>query len=66
MRKNGTKYEKIDTLPKNALPVSAFAEKLGIAVGQVYIKYERFINGKGKDPNYSIRCFMGSNFIISN
>jgi hypothetical protein len=66
MRKNGTKYKKIDTLPKNALPVSKFAEKLGIAVGQVYIKYERFINGKGKDPKYSIRCFMGSNFIISN
>lgn len=66
MRKNGTKYEKIDTLPKGAMPVSKFAEELGIAVGQVYIKYERYLNGKGKYPNYEIRCFMGSNFIISN
>lgn len=64
MRKNGTKYPSITHLPDNAMPVSKFAEQLGIAVGQVYMKVFRHELGKGAKPNYSIRCFMGANFVI--
>ena len=64
MRKGGTIYPKITKLPANAQPVSEYAALNNIAVGQVYIKYKRFEAGTGKDPEYKIRCFMGSNFVI--
>lgn len=64
MRRNGTIYPVIKQLPANALPVSAFAEREKTAVGYVYTKYKRYLEGKGQDPGYEIRCFMGSNYII--
>lgn len=65
MRLNGTKYESIDQLPKNAIVVSKFADSNSMAVGYVYVKYERFIKGEtNKHPGYTIRCFQGSNFVI--
>ncbi len=64
MRLNGTKYELINKLPSTAIPVSIFAKDNNIAVGQVYIKYERYLNNNGKNPNYTIRCFLGSNYVI--
>ena len=64
MRINGTKYETIDKLPAAAQPVSQFASSKNTAVGYIYIKYERYLSGKGSNPGYSIKCFKGSNFII--
>lgn len=64
MRLNGTKYEAIDNLPRNALPVSMYANNNNMAVGYVYIKYERYLIGKGTKPPYTIKCWNGSNYII--
>ena len=69
MRIKGTKYPAIDKLPSGAMPVSRFADKEKMAVGYVYIKYERHFNpqpGKkaGEYPGYVIRCFQGSNYVI--
>lgn len=69
MRKNGTKYTAIDRLPNNALTVSKYANQQGIAVAQVYTKYERHITGylngnKGSDPGYSIVCWQGMNWVV--
>ena len=64
MRMNGTKYDVIDTLPAEAVPVSVYARNNNTAVGYIYVKYERYLNGKGSKPDYTIKCFMGSNFII--
>ena len=51
------------------MPVSMFAKDNEMAVGYVYIKYERHFNpqpGKkaGEYPGYVIRCFQGSNYVI--
>lgn len=62
MRLKGTKYEKIERLPRNAVPVSRYAADNNTAVGYIYIKYER----KGSAAGYTIRCFKGSNFVIPN
>lgn len=69
MRINGTKYQRIEKLPKGAVAVSQYAHDNQLQVGQVYIKYERFVAGykngtKGKDPGYTIRCWQGMNFVI--
>lgn len=64
MRINGTKYDTIEKLPAIAQPVSEYARENNTAVGYVYIKYERFLAGKGSNPGYSIKCFKGSNFVI--
>ena len=44
MRLKGTKYPNIDKLPSGAMPVSMFAKDNEMAVGYVYIKYERHFN----------------------
>lgn len=64
MRINGTKYEMINSLPSNALPVSIYAHNNNTAVGYVYIKYDRHLRGEGSKPNYTIKCFQGSNFVL--
>lgn len=70
MRTNGTKYGPIAKLPKTAKPVSQYALEAKLAVGQIYMKYERYIHGypntgtKGPDPGYTIRCWNGMNFVI--
>ena len=69
MRIKGTKYPAIEKLPVGAMPVSMFAKDNEMAVGYVYIKYERHFNpqpGKkaGEYPGYVIRCFQGSNYVI--
>ena len=64
MRKNGTIYEAINALPENALPVSTYAREQNIAVGQIYMKYKRYLNGSSNKPDYTIRCFKGANFVI--
>lgn len=64
MRRNGTKYESIERLPDDAQPVSLFAAGQNTAVGVVYIRYDRYLSGKGKDPGYKIVCYMGMNWVI--
>jgi len=69
MRIKGTKYPAIDKLPSGAMPVSLFAKEKNMAVGYVYIKYERHFNPEpdknpGEYPGYIIRCFQGSNYVI--
>jgi len=54
----GTKYNTIDTLPKDAVKVSQYAKDNNITVAYVYIKHSR---GKAK---YNIVSFQGINFII--
>lgn len=65
MRKKGTKYDKIEILPKKARTVSTYAEEEGIGnPSYVCVKYDRFVAGKGGYPGYDIRCFQGMNFVI--
>lgn len=75
MRTEGTKYEEIDELPRGALPVSKFARKKKISSpAYVHVKYDRFKFGytntqgnftHGEDPGYEIRCYEGTNYVIS-
>ncbi len=64
MRLNGTKYDSINILPANALPVSIYAHNKNTAVGYVYIKYDRYLKGEGSKPPYTIKCFQYSNYVI--
>ncbi len=73
MRLKGTKYKKVDKLPKDALTVREFAEvnEMGSAA-YVQVKYDRYNDGyktpTGKflnapHPGYDIVCFQGINFV---
>ena len=64
MRKAGTKYDKIEKLPIEAKPVSMYADEIGTQVPQIYIKYERYLDNKGKNPGYVIRQYQNMNYII--
>lgn len=73
MRKNGTRYRVIETLPAKALPVSQYACETGYQIGSVYMSFKRFKEGyvtakgtktHGNDPGYEIRCYKGMNFVI--
>lgn len=64
MRLNGTKYDLVNKLPDNALPVSLYSMQVNISAPYLYIMYERFLHKNGKNPGYSIKCFQGSNYII--
>jgi len=69
MRLKGTKYEKIDVLPPNALPIGVFARKQGINHNYVYVKHDRHFHPKpgknpGAYPGFVIRCWHGTNYVI--
>lgn len=72
MRRKGTKYNTITTdelkgLATDIMQVSVYAEQHGIRnMNYVYIKYDRFLAGKGSNPGYIIRCWNGSNIVIPN
>lgn len=76
MRTKGTKYQKVNELPDNALPVSVFAKKNRISsAAYVHVKYDRFKFGYkkkdgstafGEDPGYYIVCFYGTNYVAKN
>ncbi len=67
MRLKGTKYEKIEKLPDGAVTCREYAEKNELGSGAyVQVKYDRFLNGKGKYPGYDIRCWNGINVVIQN
>lgn len=73
MRTNGTKYDKLDTLPDGALPVSIWAKQHDItSPAYVNVKFDRFKFGYkkkdgsiafGEDPGYRIGCYSGINYV---
>lgn len=60
-----TKQEIINELPATAVVVSEYARKTGYAIGYVYIKYQRSLEGKAT-VDYKIVSFQGVNFVIPN
>lgn len=74
MRLKGTKYEQVQILPNDALPVGLYAREHGISSpSYVCVKYDRFINGytkkdgskgTGENPGYKIVCYHGTNYVI--
>jgi hypothetical protein len=65
MRAKGTKYEKVNEIPNNALQVSVYAEQQGIRnPAYVCVKYDRYLHNKGSYPGYKIVCWNGTNIVI--
>lgn len=53
--------------PTGAVQVSVWADHAGIPnMNYVYVKYDRFLAGKGSNPGYTIRCWNGTNIVIPN
>jgi hypothetical protein len=79
MRISGTKYETMDALPPDAIPVSAFYRKYGKKFGvsspaYTYVKYDRHKFGyttnagtrlKTEYPGYDIIDFYGTCYVIN-
>ena len=79
MRINGTKYESVEQLQSNALPISAFVRQYGKRLGlssaaYVHVKYDRHKFGYYKTsgekvyaphPGYDIIDFHGSCYVIN-
>lgn len=74
MRIEGTKYDDIDLLPGNAMPVSIYAKKYKVrSPAYVYVKFDLFKFGYkkkdgsmayGEDPGYEIRAHHGICYVI--
>ena len=59
------KYDKVDTLPNNALKVSAYAESIGQKnPPYICVVYDRYLSGKGSKPPFNIVNWQGFNFVI--
>lgn len=76
MRSKGTKYDSVDQLPGNALPISTYARKYKVSSpAYVHVKYDRFKFGYpskkdnttlyGEDPGYEIVEFAGTCYVIN-
>lgn len=79
MRTKGTKYESIEQLPPEALPVSAFTRKYGkryniTSAAYAHVKYDRHYVGyynKAKElkhtahPGFDIVDFHGTCYVIN-
>ena len=65
--KHGTKYPKVDKLPKGAALLSTYKDVIGVKnAATVCVKYDRYLNGTSKtNPGYKIVNFQGMNFAIS-
>lgn len=71
MRRKGTKYTSITTEElqrhTNAVQVGIYAEQNEITnMNYVYVKYDRYLAGKGSNPGYTIRSWNGTNIVIPN
>mgnify|MGYP000928178207 CR=1 FL=1 len=75
MRKNGTKYDKMEVLPAKAISVSEYAREIAqTSPAYVHVKFDRYKfgaldkkTGKVKHsprPNYEIVDFKGIAFVI--
>jgi hypothetical protein len=61
----GTRFEKVDTLPSDAMKVSLYAKLHGISQpAYINVKYSRYLTDGGEKPPYKIINFQGSNFVI--
>lgn len=59
------KYDKVDTIPPNAVKVSVYAEMIDQRnPSYICVMYDRFLNGKGSYPKYKIVNWQGFNFVI--
>jgi len=59
------KYTKVDSLPDNALKVSAYAELIGQKnPPYICVMYDRYLAGKGSKPAFKIVNWQGYNFVI--
>lgn len=59
------KYDKVNTLPDNAIKVSAYAEQIGQNnPPYICVMYDRYLAGKGSNPGYTIVNWQGFNFVI--
>lgn len=75
MRYNGTKYDSVDALPAEALPVSKYARKRKIpSSAYVHVKYDRhkfgYLNKKKErlfteHPGYDIVDFQGTCYVVN-
>lgn len=59
------KYNKVDSLPDNAIKVSSFAESIGQRnPSYISVMYDRYLAGNGSYPGYHIVNWQGFNFVI--
>jgi hypothetical protein len=59
------KYDKVNTLPDNAIKVSAYAESIGQKnPAYICIMYDRYLTGKGSQPSFKIVNWQDINFVI--
>lgn len=61
------KYEKVNTLPDNAIKVSLYAEKIGQKnPPYICVRYDRYLDNPTKNakPPYTIVNWQGTNFVI--
>lgn len=59
------KYDKVESLPDNAIKVSSYAQQIGQAnPSYICVCYDRFLAGKGSKPPYEIVNWQGINFVI--
>lgn len=59
------KYEKVESLPDNAVKVSTYAEMIGQSnPPYICVMYDRYLAGTGRDPKYRIVNWQGYNFVI--
>ena len=59
------KYNKVESLPDNAIKVSSYAQQIGQAnPSYICVCYDRFLAGKGSKPPYEIVNQQGINFVI--
>lgn len=72
MRRKGTKYEAITTdqlkhIQQEPMQVGVYADYAGIKnMNYVYVMYDRYLQGKGSNPGYTIRSWNGTNIVIPN
>jgi hypothetical protein len=68
------KYERLEQLPPNAIPVSEYADRTGTHRSYIHVKYNRFWKGfkkngtlyYGADPGYRIVTYHKTCYVIDN
>jgi hypothetical protein len=74
MGRTNRRYEKVETLPGNAVPIQVYADLINRTRVYIYVHYDRFRkgfkkNGKlyySKDPGYKIVTFHNTCYVIEN
>lgn len=59
------KYTKVETLPQGALTVSNYAASIGQKnPAYICVMYDRYLQGKGSNPGYTIVNWQGFNWVV--